>query len=130
MSLVVDVTPGPGMHVYAPGATGYRVVNLVLDEAPGMRALETTYPASETYFFEPLNERVPVFQKPFRLTRDVLLDASPQAAAAVGSSTSLTVSGRLEYQACDDKICYNPVSVPLSWTFAIGALDRERAGGR
>ena len=130
VSLVVDVTPGPGMHVYAPGATGYRVVNLVLDEAPGMRALETTYPASETYFFEPLNERVPVFQKPFRLTRDVLLDASPQAAAAVGASTSLTVSGRLDYQACDDKVCYNPVSVPLSWTFTIGALDRERAGGR
>jgi hypothetical protein len=25
-SLVVDITPKPNMHVYAPGATGYRVI--------------------------------------------------------------------------------------------------------
>jgi hypothetical protein len=71
-----------------------------------------------------------VYQKPFRLTREVFLDASPAAATALGTRTSLTLSGRLEYQACDDKICYNPTSVQLSWTFAIGALDRERVGGR
>jgi hypothetical protein len=130
VSLVVDVTPGPGMHVYAPGATGYRVVSLAVDEVPGLRVLETTYPASEIYFFRPLNERVPVYQQPFRLTRDVFLEASPPAAAAAGSRSSLTVSGRLDYQACDDKVCYNPMSVPLSWTFSVGSLDRERAGGR
>ena len=95
-----------------------------------VRVLETGYPASETYFFAPLNERVPVYQKPFRLTREVYVEASPEAAAALGTRTSLTLSGRLEYQACDDKICYNPTSVPLSWTLAIGALDRERVGGR
>lgn len=130
VSLVVDVTPATGMHVYAPGATSYRVVALVVDETPGVRVLETGYPASETYFFAPLNERVPVYQKPFRLTREVYVEASPEAAAALGTRTSLTLSGRLEYQACDDKICYNPTSVPLSWTLAIGALDRERVGGR
>lgn len=42
----------------------------------------------------------------------------------------LTVHGRLDYQACDDKICYNPASIPLSWSFAVGALDRERARPR
>jgi hypothetical protein len=127
VSLVVDVTPLTGMHVYAPGATGYRVVALTLDEVPGLRALDTSYPPSETYYFAPLKERVPVYMRAFRLTREVLLDPSPQGAAALGARTSLTVSGRLDYQACDDEICYNPVSIPLSWSFTLEALDRERA---
>jgi hypothetical protein len=32
---------------------------------------------------------------------------------------SLTLTGVLKYQACDDKICFNPVSAPLSWTIAV-----------
>jgi hypothetical protein len=130
VSLVVDVTPLTGMHVYAPGATGYRVVALTLDEVPGLRALDTSYPPSETYYFAPLKERVPVYMRAFRLTREVLLDPSPLGAAALGARASLTVSGRLDYQACDDKICYNPVSIPLSWSFTVGELDRERAQRR
>jgi hypothetical protein len=39
---------------------------------------------------------------------------------------SLTVEATLEYQACDDKICFNPQSVPMSWTVALKPLDRER----
>ena len=34
---------------------------------------------------------------------------------AFTGKNELVVSGTLEYQACDDKICYNPVSLPLSW---------------
>lgn len=30
-------------------------------------------------------------------------------------------------QACDDKICFNPQTVPLSWTVNLKPLDRERA---
>jgi hypothetical protein len=37
----------------------------------------------------------------------------------------VTVSGTLEYQACDDKVCYAPAKVPLSLT-----LDVAAGGGR
>ena len=40
--------------------------------------------------------------------------------------TSITVSGTLDYQACDDKVCYNPASVPVSWTFDLKPLITER----
>jgi len=40
---------------------------------------------------------------------------------------TLTIGGTLEYQACDDKMCFNPQSVPLSWTIELRALDTERA---
>jgi len=41
-----------------------------------------------------------------------------------GSTPSLLrqITGTLEYQACDDKLCYNPTSVPLSWTVALTPL--------
>ncbi len=125
-SLVVDVTPRPGMHVYAPGASSYRVVSIALAPQPFVQPRPTVYPPSEVYFFEPLNERVPVYQKPFRLVQDVLLEATPEAQKALLGRESLSLTGTVDYQACDDKICYNPVSVPVSWTLKLKPLIRER----
>lgn len=118
-SLVLEVTPRPRIHVYAPGASGYRVVALNITPQPFVRVLPMTYPRSEIYFFEPLNERVPVFQTPFTLLPDIVLEVTPQAQAAFKGKETLTLAGTLEYQACDDKICFNPVSLPLSWTVAL-----------
>jgi hypothetical protein len=36
------------------------------------------------------------------------------------------LTGTLDYQACDDKQCFNPGSVPLSWTLTLRPLVRER----
>ena len=125
-SLAVDVTPKPGLHVYAPGAAGYRVIALTVAEQPAVRVLPIQYPPSETYLFAPLNERVAVYQKPFRLVRDVVIEGTPQAQAALKGQTSLTISGALEYQACDDRVCFNPVALPVSWTFLVRPLVTAR----
>jgi hypothetical protein len=84
------------------------------------------YPPSEIYFFRPLNERVPVYQKPFRLVQEMLIEGSQQAQAAIQWKASLTIDGRFEYQACDDKECFNPTTIPVSWTLALKPLIRER----
>ena len=107
MSFVVEIEPRPGIHVYAPGADDYRVISLEIDEQSALRLRPLQYPASEIYHFLPLNEKIPVYQKPFVLR----LDADAQT-----SREALAVKGRLEYQACDDKVCFAPVSVPLAWT--------------
>jgi hypothetical protein len=125
-SLVLDVTPEPRIHVYAPGVIGYKPIALTVNPQPGVVVRDTHYPASEIYFFKPLNERVPVFQKPFRITQDVMLDASREGEAVLKDNQSLTISATLNYQACDDKVCFNPQSVPLSWTIGVRPLDRER----
>jgi hypothetical protein len=39
---------------------------------------------------------------------------------------SLTIKGTLSYQACDDRICFSPQSVPLAWTVSVRPVDRER----
>jgi peroxiredoxin len=121
-SLALDIAPGRGMHVYAPGAMGYRVIGLTIASQPFVRTLPMRYPASEIYVFKPLNERVPVYQKPFTLVQDVIAEVTPEAQAAFRGKNSLTITGTLEYQACDDKLCYNPTSVPLSWTVALTPL--------
>jgi hypothetical protein len=125
-SLVLDVTPGPGVHVYAPGATAYRPVAIGIASQPGLVLKAPQYPKSEDYFFKPLKEHVPVYQHPFRIVQDVTLDPSPDGVAALKAVTTLTITGRFEYQACDDRTCFTPQSVPLSWTIRVKPLDRER----
>ena len=126
-SLVLDVTPGPRVHVYAPGARDYRPVAISVEPQPGLVLKAPQYPKSEDYFFKPLKEHVPVYQHPFRIVQDVTLDPSKEGTAALKDVTSLTITGRFEYQACDDTVCFTPQSVPLSWTLGVKPLDRERA---
>ena len=118
-SLALDITPKKGIHVYAPSATNYRVVSLTVAPQPYVRVLPVKYPASEIYHFKPLNERVATYQKPFTLLVDIVPDVTPEAQKAFSGKKELALTGTLEYQACDDKICYNPVSLPLSWTVAV-----------
>ncbi len=127
--LGLEVMPAPGMHVYAPGADelGYRVIRLDLDTPDYIRLLPVDYPASEIYHFEPLDERVPVYLRPFTLVQEVVVEASPEAAEALAGVDALTLTGTLDYQACDDRICFEPASVPLTWTLTVEPLDRQPA---
>jgi len=125
-SIAIDVTPHQGIHVYAPGANNYRVIAINIAAQPYVRTLPIKYPASQIYFFRPLKERVPVYQKPFSLVQEVVLEGTPQAQASFRGKDSVTLNGTLEYQACDDKICYNPVSIPISWTLSLRPLVLER----
>ncbi len=126
-SLVLDVRPARGVHVYAPGVTGYKPITFSVRPQPGIVIRGTQYPASEDYHFKPLNEHVQVYQRPFRIVQDVLIDASPQAQTSLKDVTSITIDGVLNYQACDEKVCFTPQTVPLTWTVSLRQLDRERA---
>ena len=125
-SLVLDVTPGPRVHVYAPGASGYKPVAISVQPQPALLLKAAQYPKSDDYFFRPLKEHVPVYQHPFRIVQDVTLDPSREGTAALENVTSLTITGRFDYQACDDKVCFTPQSLPLTWTIGVKPLDRER----
>lgn len=125
VSIVVVGTPRPGMHVYAPGKHDYQVVKVTIDPQPWLRAHETRYPPSEIYHFKPLDERVEVYSKPFRLVQDVTILATPEVQKMLAAMPSVTMTGAIEYQACDDRICYNPARVPISFTVAMKTLDRQ-----
>ena len=108
--LHVDVVPKENMHVYAPGQPGYIAIVLTLDaDAPVTVAGKAKYPAGEKVFMPALKETQLVYAKPFRITQDVALRKN----AAPGP---ITIKGALRYQACDDTICYKPVTIAVSWT--------------
>jgi hypothetical protein len=108
--LFVDVIPDPKVHVYAPGAKDYIPIALVMTPRPGVTVGKLAYPKSQDWYFEPLKEHVPVYDVPFRLEQTITLGQSLKAGDRV------TVAGTVTYQACDDVICFNPVSAPVSWT--------------
>jgi AhpC/TSA family/Disulphide bond corrector protein DsbC len=128
LTIVLQVTPRSSMHVYAPGKHDYQVVRLTIDPQPWLRLHDTRYPEPEIYHFKPLDERVEVYSQPFRLTRDVTLLATPEAQKQLGALSTVTLTGALEYQACDDAICFNPARVPISFTLSLKALDRRPPG--
>ena len=128
-SIAVEIEPNPNIHVYAPGAEelGYRVISLNLAPTAHVRFEPMEFPESEIYYFEPLDERAPVYQRPFTLLQEVVVSGAPDTEDALAQLDALTLSGTLDYQACDDRICFEPVSVPLSFTLDLDLLDRLRA---
>ena len=111
VSLFLDITPKPGIHVYAPGAKEYLPIAVTIDPQPGVTFGTMKFPKAETMEFD--GDQVPVYQKPFRLVEEVSLGA------ALKTATTLTLSGTVKYQACDDRVCFIPASVPVSWTLQI-----------
>ncbi|HMF93672.1 MAG TPA: protein-disulfide reductase DsbD domain-containing protein [Vicinamibacterales bacterium] len=109
--LFVDVTPKPGMHVYAPGNADYIPITVKLNPATEIKPGKVAYPKSEVMTLA--DEKVSVFQKPFRLTQDVTLEKS----ATAGST--IAVAGTVQYQACDDRVCYPPESAPVTWAVTV-----------
>jgi hypothetical protein len=125
-SVVLDIVPAKRVHVYGPGASAYRPIALRVHPQPNLVVKAAQFPKAEDYFFKPLSEHVPVFSKPFRLVQDLALDSSREAEAALKDVRTMTINASLEYQACDDKVCFTPQTVPLSWTIDVKPLDRER----
>ncbi len=124
-SLILDVTPGPTMHVYAPPQQSYRAIALTISPRENVVLHPMTFPEAETYHFKPLNERVQVYRRAFRLIQVVTFAVTPDTRARASEpGAQIRLEGRLEYQACDDEVCYLPQSVPISWTIRLRPLVR------
>ena len=112
LSLVVNITPKKKMHVYAPG-THYRPVTVTLNKNAWLKPGKTAYPKASIYIFKPLKEQVLVYSERFTLTTNVALGTIPP------KLTQVKIAGTLSYQACDDRVCYLPQSVPLEWVLPV-----------
>lgn len=112
LTLIVNVTPKKRMHVYAPG-TKYRAISVMLNRNPLLKPSKAEYPKPSIYLFKPLKEQVLVYSDPFKLRMNVAVGTIPL------KTTRVKVTGTLSYQACDDRVCYLPESVPLEWNLAV-----------
>jgi AhpC/TSA family/Disulphide bond corrector protein DsbC len=130
VTLAAEIELPPGVHVYSPGVKGYRPIQLELQPRSGIELSQVTYPNSEILYLEAIQEHVPVFEGKFRITQDVIVTSSKTGdvvRSLVSAQKTISITGELKYQACDETICYPPTSVPLKWQLQILPLDLKRS---
>jgi hypothetical protein len=128
VTLAAELRLPPDMHVYAPGAQGYKPIKLVIEAIPQMELKPAEYPPSKILYLPAIKESIPVFEGTFRITEDVKVNSGSEFLGPLGKEGKVfTLSGTLEYQACDQTMCYVPTSVPVKWRLQVFPLDRTRA---
>ncbi len=73
---------------------------------------------------------MPVFEGKFRITQDATVPFSHTRdglRAVLSSEKTISIAGELKYQACDNRVCYPPTSVPVMWSFQVTPLDLKRS---
>ena len=116
------------VHVYSPGVQGYKSIALVIEPTPGMEFTPASYPQAKILYLPAIKEKVRVFEGKFRITQDLKVSSVADfSSSLLPDGRTFTISGKLEYQACDSKICYIPTSVPVHWQVQVLPLDRQRA---
>jgi hypothetical protein len=108
VSLFVEVEPKPKMHVYAPEQKQYIPVSLQVSRQPDVTLRAAIFPKGQPMLFAPTGEMQIVFSQPFRIE-------VPVTVARSRAPGPLTLTGVLEYQACDDQVCYVPRKVAVGW---------------
>ena len=130
VTLIAEIELPPNVHVYAPGAKGYRPIQLVLTKSGGVELGPVSYPNSKMLYFEPIQEQVPVLEGKLRITQDVTIDVSRAGdgvRALLSSQKNVRLAGELRYQACTSTLCYPPTSAPIRWELKIEPLDLRRS---
>ena len=128
VTLAAEVRLPADVHVYAPGARGYKPIKLEIEPMPQFELKPAVYPTSKILYLPAIKERVPVFEGTFRISQDVKVNSGSEFAGSLGKDgKTITISGKLEYQACDKSTCYLPTSIPVKWQVQVFPLDRTRA---
>jgi AhpC/TSA family/Disulphide bond corrector protein DsbC len=128
ITLTAEIRLPPDVHVYAPGTRDYKPIALVIDPQPTFHLGSVVYPPEEILYLPAIKERVPVFARTFRISQDATVSSAANIASSLGpEGKTLTIQGKLEYQACNSETCFLPASVPVQWRFLLLPLDRRRA---
>ena len=130
VSLIAEIELPPRVHVYAPEVKGYKPIQLALHERSGIEFQPVTYPSSRVLYLNAIQEHVPVFEGKFRISQDVTVTFSEirdVVRSLTDSEKTISITGELNYQACDETTCYLPTSVPVKWQLQVLPLDLKRS---
>ncbi|MBM3776947.1 MAG: hypothetical protein FJW23_01745, partial [Acidimicrobiia bacterium] len=102
-----------GFHTQSDTPRDPTLIPTVLrfEPPPGVEVVEVVYPPASDLIQEGQAEPLAVFEQTFAI--GVLFRLG-----GVGEGP-LDVPGRLRYQACDDRLCYAPVTADVSWTLDV-----------
>ena len=127
LTLLAEVELPAGVHVYAPPVKGYKPIELMTEAAPQFTFHPAVYPKPKVLYLEAIRERVPVFEGKFRIRQDLTVTTAQDFLRSLGEGKMIEIGGELRYQACDQRTCYPPTSVPVKWQLNVLPLDRQRS---
>jgi thiol:disulfide interchange protein DsbD len=116
INAALKVTLPEGLHANANKPRDPRLIPLVLSVAPpaGVSVREIVYPEATDLKQENVDQPLNVYEREF--TIGVVLQVAPGTPPG-----DHNVPARLRYQACDEKLCYLPVTVQAAWTVPVAA---------
>jgi thioredoxin:protein disulfide reductase len=118
----LDVALPEGLHANANKPRDPRLIPLVLSVTPptGITVREVVYPQPTDLKQANADQPLSVYEREFAI--GLVLEVAAGTAAG-----NVTVPARLRYQACDEKVCYLPVTIPVTWTVPVATSSPKTA---
>ena len=114
--LVIQFNVPDGRHVYAePAPEGSVAVDVEMDANDGIVQRPLLRPDSDSHTLAGTSETFPVHHGRFELRLPLTVNGS----LAGDDTESLTVSGTVRWQVCDDEVCDIPVNHPFELTLPL-----------
>ena len=85
---------------------------LSIDAPSGLNALEVVFPKAIDFEQKGGAQPLAVFEREFLIGARFGIDARQPPG-------DIVIPGRLRYQACDDKVCYRPMTAGVAWTLRV-----------
>jgi cytochrome c biogenesis protein CcdA len=110
----VDVKVAPGFHVQSDKPRDPSLIPLTLTfEAPaGITIGKLAFPPPKDFVLKGSDQPLAVFEGAFIIDAELIVSKDHPGG-------EVTVPARLRYQACDDTMCFRPMTIPLSWTLTV-----------
>jgi thiol:disulfide interchange protein len=110
--LEVSVPEGFHLQSNAPRDPSLIATRLTFSTPPGIRAEEVVYPKTTDFTLQGQSEPLAVFER--RFVVGVVFSVAADAAQGPRD-----VPARFRYQACNDRLCFAPVTANVQWTIAV-----------
>jgi DsbC/DsbD-like thiol-disulfide interchange protein len=121
VDIMVDFDVAPGWHIYGtPLPEGYVPASVTFDDEL-LSAQKLSFPKPTPVKFELLGETLPVYQGHFKATGNIVLRPNLPPGHH-------TLSGTLNFQACNDNICKMPQRVRFEIPLSIVPPSAKEAG--
>ncbi|HMD34492.1 MAG TPA: protein-disulfide reductase DsbD N-terminal domain-containing protein, partial [Vicinamibacterales bacterium] len=111
----LHVTLPEGVHTQSnkPYDPSYIPTEVTIDAPSGITVTEIVWPAAHDFKVEGLDQPLAVFEREF----DIGVQLSSRPASGV------KIPAHVRYQACDDKLCYAPLTADVEWTIGPPSAD-------
>ena len=112
--VALDVPIPKGLHVQSnkPRSPELIPARLTFETVPGVRVTEVVFPKT-------IDIDLPGFDVPAAVFEGgTIIGVTVELAESVPSGP-LTIPARFRYQACDDSLCFAPITLPVSWTIEV-----------